>query len=69
MRSEIQTSAQPKRSFIEEARRAQIIECAIATYCEAIEDDPQAMQAMDLLLRIGNELWARAERREDREEA
>jgi TetR/AcrR family fatty acid metabolism transcriptional regulator len=34
MRSEIQTSAQPKRSFIEEARRAQIIECAIATIAE-----------------------------------
>jgi len=31
MRSEIQTDAQPRRSFIEAARRAQIIECAIET--------------------------------------
>jgi len=34
MRSEIQTEDQPRRSFIEAARRAQIIECAIAAIAE-----------------------------------
>jgi TetR/AcrR family fatty acid metabolism transcriptional regulator len=34
MRSEIQTVDQPRRSFIEAARRAQIIECAIAAIAE-----------------------------------
>lgn len=35
MQSEIQTNNQPRRSFIEAARRAQIIECAISTIAEA----------------------------------